>query len=221
MRERDDSDMASFRLLIILVGVSILISVMVGMWISTSSPSVVGDGRLTQGPLTYVLLVVFLLVIGFVFSRMYNRVSSTNSFSFMAFINVGFAAIVIGGIIHEIVHMILLRHPTQFQVHFGDPVAIFSTCCLAPGELPQEEIAYGIQLLVMILWFFFNRGLIFRPTKSQTVSVGMPVNTIPATGIGNHPVADKEVWTEQSLEKEWEKSREEISKGFAQLDREQ
>ncbi|MEK6902647.1 MAG: hypothetical protein AABX02_03625 [archaeon] len=215
--------MPSIRLLFLSVGICILVSIVLGFWISSSTPSVIGEGNLSQSPLTYLFFVVFLLAIGFIFSRMYNRASSDGRFSFAGFLNVGFAGIVMGGIVHELVHMILLRHPTQFQVHFGDPVAIFSTCCLAAGELPQEEIAYGIQFVVMVLWFYFNRSLIFHhetpaPEKTESVEKKKRGKSIHAP----EQTASKETepTTEHSIEKEWEKSRSEINDAFARLEKE-
>lgn len=215
--------MLSFRLLLISVGVCIFVSILLGVWIGSSTPSMMGDGRLNQSPLIYAFLVAFLLIIGYIFSRMYNHITSEGTFSFKGFLNVGFSAMVVGGILHEFVHMLLIRHPTQFQVHFGDPVAIFSTCCLAPGELPLEELAYGVQLIVMILWIYVNRSLIFPPAvqnveKHEENKKKKILESIYSHETPQYKSDDRS--HEDALEKEWHESRRQIHESFEQMEKE-
>lgn len=119
------------------------------------------DGSVNQSPFLYAILFVGILAMGALFSRVYNAHSPDKRFSFLAFVNVAVAAILIGGVIHELVHIILLQHPAQFRVHFGDVKAVFSTCCLAPGERPYEEIAYAVQFFVGLIWIFMFRSVFF------------------------------------------------------------
>ncbi|MEK6821080.1 MAG: hypothetical protein AABY11_01625, partial [archaeon] len=100
-----------------------------------------GDGSLAQSPLVYLFLVLAILAIAAYFSFRSSRHPDSPPFNAGLFICVMFSAILLGGIIHELVHVALIQHPTQLRVHFGDAAAVFSTCCLAPGEYAYEEIA--------------------------------------------------------------------------------
>ncbi|MEK6970437.1 MAG: Yip1 family protein [archaeon] len=123
------------------------------------NPSV--DGSVGQSPVLYIVIILSTLLIGAVFHWVL-RPSEGSSFNFWLFVCVAFSGLMIGGIIHEFTHVVLISHPTQFRVHFGDSGSILSTCCLNPGEYDYELVAYAIQFLVMIGWIFAFREYFFQ-----------------------------------------------------------
>ncbi len=132
------------------------------------------DGSVSQSPLLYIIITIIILLAGAVF-HFFLRPSEGKSFHFWLFICVAFSGLMVGGIIHELVHVVLISHPTQFRVHFGDPSAILSTCCLLPGEYAYEEVAYLLQSLVTAGWIlsfrnYFIRGRHSPPIQEEGIS---------------------------------------------------
>lgn len=127
------------------------------------------DGSLNQSPILYVFVILGIIVLASLFHFFTNRPDSEKSFQFWLFICVAFSGIMIGGVIHEFTHVMLISHPTQFRVHFGDSSAILSTCCLNPGEWDQEILAYLIQFVVTLGWILAFRELFFPPIKEAKV----------------------------------------------------
>ena len=56
----------------------------------------------------------------------YNRINPLALFSILV------AAIAIGAVAHELVHVALISNPTTISIHLGDPDILLSTCCLKP-----------------------------------------------------------------------------------------
>jgi hypothetical protein len=129
-------------------------------------------GNLKDSPFFYVIMLVALAFIVLIL-KVKNEAQEQGRISIPMFINVVISGIAVGGIIHEFVHVLLLQHATQLRLHFGDPTAIFSTCCLLPGELANEEIAYAVQFLITIGWiiyfekFFYDKNDKPQPKKSK------------------------------------------------------
>jgi len=80
-------------------------------------------------------------------------------FDMNAFVSVLLAAILIGFIVHELVHMLLISNVSSITLRFGQPVASVSICCLSPRESAYEELAYTIQFIVTLLWIIVNNNI--------------------------------------------------------------
>lgn len=164
------------------------------------------SGAVLDSPTFFIFLILVGVVTALLLHWIYSARDQENPFSIVSFLNSVFSAILLGGLVHELTHVLLIRHPTQFNVHFGDANAIFSTCCLAPGELPNEEIAYLIQFLVMVSWVYFSRETFFEKrveAKSRTTKKkGSTTKTIPSDEEDDS--ADEE---EADVEREWRRQR--------------
>lgn len=151
----------AFTLLVCAVLVAIAFGLFVAQATETPSPT----GEVSQSPYIYLIFILLIFTMGFLLTKVLAGESS--KFSFATFINVAFAALLISGLAHEFAHIVLINHPVQLRFHFGDSNAIFSTCCLSPGEAPYEGIAYAIQFFVLILWLFFNRHTFYNGRFSE------------------------------------------------------
>lgn len=125
------------------------------------------NGTIKDSPFFYVVLLVAIAFIA-LFLKTKSQVEQGGRISVSGFVNVAISGVAVGGIMHEIVHVLLLSHATQLRLHFGDPYAIFSTCCLLPGELANEEIAYAVQFLVTIGWVIYFELLYYNPNDKAT-----------------------------------------------------
>ncbi len=119
------------------------------------------DGSVGQSPLLYIAIVLLILMVGGILHFVF-RPSEGKSFHFWLFVCVAFSGLMIGGIIHELVHVVLISHPTQLRFHFGDASSILSTCCLNPGEYDFELLAYGVQFFVTMGWILVFREFFMR-----------------------------------------------------------
>lgn len=128
------------------------------------------NGTIKDSPFFYVVLLVAIAFIA-LFLKSKSQVEQGGRISVSGFVNVAIAGVAVGGIMHEIVHVLLLNHATQLRLHFGDPYAIFSTCCLLPGELANEEIAYAVQFLVTIGWVIYFELLYYNPSDKAPKKV--------------------------------------------------
>ncbi len=211
--------LAFFFLVILLIA-----SIAVGLWTAQSLENPTAAGEVGQSPLLYILLVLLIAAIGFLLHKVLNGENSR--FSFWGFINVAAAAMLISGLAHELTHVLLITHPTQLRVHFGDSNAIFSTCCLLPGENPYEMVAYGIQFLVMIVWLFFNRRTFyngrFRNLWKSVSEVSQEAKPFRGKSIPkekNNSKSKKQSrsssQSEDSLEKEWRQHRTTMVEGLS------
>ena len=124
------------------------------------------SGNLKDSPFFYVVLLVAIAFIALILNS--KRQAEDGIINVTAFLNVAISSVAVGGIVHEIVHVFLLNHPTQLRLHFGDPTAIFSTCCLVAGELANEEIAYAVQFLVTIGWMIYFEKIFYSKTEKNT-----------------------------------------------------
>lgn len=86
-------------------------------------------------------------------------------FNWQGFLVVFVSALAIGAIAHEMVHLLTIENPVSVSIYFGRSDAILGTCCLLPGEEPFELLAYFIQLVIMIAWFFLNMEFWLNQTK--------------------------------------------------------
>ncbi len=80
-----------------------------------------------------------------------------------ALVSVLFAAILVGFMVHELTHILLISEPSRLTVHFGtgQPLAV-TTCCLQADEAANEEIAYASQFIAMAAWLLINRNLFMK-----------------------------------------------------------
>ncbi len=131
------------------------------------------NGTIKDSPFFYVVLLVAIAFVA-LFLKTKSQAEQGGRISIPGFVNVAVAGVAVGGIMHEIVHVLLLNHPTQLRLHFGDPYAIFSTCCLLPGELANEEIAYAVQFLVTIGWVIYFELMYYDP-KDRTSKKAKPI----------------------------------------------
>ena len=134
------------------------------------------NGTIKDSPFFYVVLLVAIAFIAF-FLKSKSQAEQGGKISVPSFVNVAISGVAVGGIIHEIVHILLLSHPTQLRLHFGDPYAIFSTCCLLPGELANEEIAYAVQFLVTIAWVIYFENLYYNPDEKYSTKKNNPTSS--------------------------------------------
>ncbi len=134
------------------------------------------NGTIKDSPFIYVVLLVAIAFIAF-FLKSKSEAEQGGKISVPSFVNVAIAGVTLGGIFHEIVHVLLLNHPTQLRLHFGDTNAIFSTCCLLPGELANEEIAYAVQFLVTIAWVIYFENLYYNPNEKYSTKKNNPTSS--------------------------------------------
>ncbi|MDP2666447.1 MAG: hypothetical protein Q8P05_03035 [Candidatus Diapherotrites archaeon] len=170
------------------------------------------EGGLKQTPVLYLALLAIVLVAALILRTTLPHHSGKDDlpFALRGFIAVALSGILVGGIGHEIVHLILLRHPTQFRVHFGDPTAILSTCCLLPGELPYEEIAYLIQFIITMAWIWYFRHLFITSHTHSHSPIITPTHTHSKTHTSlaksNRRTAQP-LSGDEAAEAEWRKER--------------
>lgn len=165
------------------------------------------DGSVGQSPILYIVITVAILLIGGIFHVVF-RPKEGSSFNFWLFICVAFSGLMIGGIIHEFTHVVLISHPTQFRVHFGDSSSILSTCCLNPGEYDYELLAYGIQFLVMMGWILTFREYFMKsqpPIKVEPATMPNPLKGVIPLGLETESLIDEKEdpeWVEARREAE-------------------
>jgi hypothetical protein len=170
--------MHAWKSLFLSLVLSAILSVGVSYLLAPSFTPPSSDGSLGQSPLLYILIVLLILIIGGVLHFIF-RPSEGKSFHFWLFVCVAFSGLMIGGIIHELVHVVLISHPTQLRFHFGDSSSILSTCCLNPGEYDYELLAYGIQFLVTGGWLLVFREFFVRDARTIP-SPAQDVKTLPS-----------------------------------------
>ncbi|MBM3281724.1 MAG: hypothetical protein FJY86_00045 [Candidatus Diapherotrites archaeon] len=185
---------------------AMLVSIAFGLFVAQSAERPSPTGEVSQSPYIYLIFTILLFTMGFLLSKV--LAGENSKFSFAAFLNVCFAALLISGLAHEFVHILLINHPVQMRFHFGDSNAIFSTCCLSPGEAPYEEVAYAIQFMVLILWIFFSRHTFYNGRFRELWKYNFTKNDskfIPAknTKKKNIPAKKTSEWDEEDLEREW------------------
>jgi len=73
-----------------------------------------------------------------------------------AFASVMFAAILIGFVVHEFVHLFLISNPSSITLWFGQVQHSVTVCCLSPTEYAFEELAYLVQFIATVLWIAIN-----------------------------------------------------------------
>ncbi len=139
---------------------AIVIAIALGLFVATANDTPSSSGEVSQSPFVYLIFLLLIFTMGFLLSRVLT--GDNSKFSFFTFINVSLAGVLVSGLAHEFVHILLINHPVQLRFHFGDARAIFSTCCLSPGEVPYEGIAYGIQFLILVAWMFLNRHTFYN-----------------------------------------------------------
>ncbi len=195
------------------IAFSILVAAMVvaitlGLYVATVNDTPSSSGEVSQSPFIYLIFLFLLVTMGFLLSKILSGENS--KFSYRTFINVSLAGLLISGLAHEFVHVLLINHPVQLRFHFGDAKAIFSTCCLAPGEQPYEGIAYSVQFLVLVAWMLFNRHTFYngrfrelwKKSSDEKTSVGKK-NTAPARSTKKNTNTHANELDEDDLEKEW------------------
>lgn len=187
---------------------AMLVAIAFGLYVAQSTETPSSTGEVSQSPYVYLIFILLLFVMGFLLSKVLSGENSR--FSFSAFINVAFAALLVSGIAHEFVHTLLINHPVQMRFHFGDSKAIFSTCCLSPGEAPHEGIAYAVQFCILILWMFYSRHTFYSGRfrelwkttfmKSENTPKGKTPTLSAKKSISKKQSSDLD---EDDIEREW------------------
>ncbi len=191
---------------------AMVVVIALGLFVATATEAPSPTGEVSQSPIIYLVFLLLILTMGFLLSRILSGENSR--FSFFTFVNVSLAGVLVSGLAHEFVHILLINHPVQLRFHFGDSRAVFSTCCLSPGEAPYEGIAYGIQFLVLIAWMFLNRRTFYNgrfrelwkkdySDSSSRSKKGPKVNAnVKNAAKKNTPPKNSEM-DEDDLEREW------------------
>lgn len=200
----DASWMNGWKSLFVSLVLSVILSVGVSYVFAPAFMTPSSDGSVGQSPILYIVIILAILVLGGIFHFVF-RPTDGSSFNFWLFVCVALSGLMIGGIIHEFTHVVLISHPTQFRVHFGDSSSILSTCCLNPGEYDYELLAYGIQFLVMIGWIFAFREYFTRVAPASTAApASHPKSNFALFMEEPHRVSEKEdpEWAEARREAE-------------------
>jgi hypothetical protein len=163
------------------------------------------DGSLNQSPVLYIALLLGVFIIGFLMLTLTKRSDSGAKFNFWLFVCVALSGVLIGGVIHEFAHVILIQHPTQFRVHFGDSSTIFSTCCLGPGEYAYEEIAYAIQFVVSLGWILAFKNNFYAGKKTPGKKKGKRMRKEKSDG--NEKQDENVESGRDHVDVEWEKAK--------------
>ena len=82
----------------------------------------------------------------------------------LAFTSVLFAAILLGFLAHELIHLILISDVSSITLYFGAQENLISVCCLTGSEQAYEELAYAVQAIVTVGWIIINSG-VFRQNE--------------------------------------------------------
>ncbi len=174
--KREFPFMRAWKSLFLSLVLSAILSVGVSYVLAPSFASPSADGSVGQSPILYIVIVLLILIVGGILHVVF-RPSKEKSFHFWLFVCVAFSGLMIGGIIHELVHVVLISHPTQLRFHFGDTSSILSTCCLNPGEYDYELLAYGAQFLITMGWILVFREFFMRePARSVPVKEEKPIS---------------------------------------------
>ncbi|MFH1391142.1 MAG: hypothetical protein ABIH20_02405 [Candidatus Diapherotrites archaeon] len=83
----------------------------------------------------------------------------------LAFTSVVLAGVLLGFIVHEITHLILIKEVTSVTIRFGGAKSVLSTCCLSEGESALEELAYFVQFAVTVGWILINNKVFLQKEK--------------------------------------------------------
>ncbi len=202
--------MRSRSLAFILLTLAMVTAIAFGLFVAQATEKPSPTGEVSQSPYLYLIFTLLIFTMGFLLTKVLS--SENSKFSFAAFLNVSFAALLVSGIAHELVHTLLISHPVQMRVHFGDSNAIFSTCCLSPGEAPYEGVAYAIQFMVLILWLFFSRHTFYSGRFRELWKNKFSTETT-VSSLNNQPTKKKtpkktEEFDEEELEREWKQHKE-------------
>lgn len=201
--------------LAILIAV-MLVAIALGLFVATANETPSSTGEVSQSPFIYLIFIFLIFTIGFLFSKILSGENS--KFSFSTFVNVSFAGVLVSGLAHEFVHILLINHPVQLRFHFGDSRAIFSTCCLSPGEIPYEGIAYGIQFLILVAWLFLNRHTFyngrFRELWKTSSMKNSPLSHKPIKGTKKKIQSTNDM-DEDDLEKEWRTHKQDMESNLS------
>jgi hypothetical protein len=200
----------------VLLVVALLTTVAVGLFIATAGDTPSSTGEVSQSPFIYVTFLLLIFLAGFLLTKVLSHENST--FSYFTFVNVSLAGVLMSGLAHEFVHVLLINHPVQLRVHFGDAKAVFSTCCLSPGESPYEGVAYVIQFLVLVVWIALNRHTFYNgrfrelwKNVSGQASAGANERkpNSPALNVSKNAARANDM-NEDDLEKEWHTHKSEM-----------
>jgi hypothetical protein len=194
-----------------LFSAAVLAAIAFGLYIASSADHLSPTGEVSQSPYVYVIFTLLIFTMGFLLTKV--LAGENSKFSFAAFLNVAFAGLLVSGIAHELVHVLLISHPVQLRVHFGDSKAIFSTCCLSPGEAPFEGIAYAIQFMILILWVFFSRHTFysgrFRELWKNKFLLENSTHSLKSNAVKKKASKkEPEEFDEEDLEREWKQHKE-------------
>lgn len=74
----------------------------------------------------------------------------------LALTSVLFAAILLGFLAHELIHIILISNVSRITLYFGAQENLISVCCLSGTEQAYEELAYAVQAIVTVGWVIIN-----------------------------------------------------------------
>lgn len=77
-------------------------------------------------------------------------------FRWTVFLNVFLASIVLGGLAHELIHLIFIPYTAQLTINLSNPSELLSVCCFQQGEEVYESVAVFVQVLAMLVWILLN-----------------------------------------------------------------
>ena len=85
------------------------------------------------------------------------------------FMNVLLAAIVVGGLAHEMIHTIFIPYTVKFTIDFSNPQELLYVCCFLPGEEPEFQIFLSlfVQFVTMVAWLYLNRTKFIKEFKGN------------------------------------------------------
>ena len=74
----------------------------------------------------------------------------------IVFLNVFLASIVLGGLAHELIHLIFIPYTATLTINMANPAELLSVCCFQKGEEAYESAAVFVQLVAMSVWILLN-----------------------------------------------------------------
>ena len=86
-------------------------------------------------------------------------VSLLRQIDWAVFIAVFLSSVLVGILVHELAHIILIGGVSTITVNIGDPEHFIEICCVRGDEIFLEQISYLLQFFSMVFW-----TLAFRKT---------------------------------------------------------
>lgn len=102
-------------------------------------------------------------------SRQQSNVQKQLKLDVPIFLNILLAAIVVGGLAHEMIHTIFIPYAVKFTIDFSNPRELLYVCCFLPGEQPEFEIFLSlfVQFVTMVTWIYLNKSKFIKVYKGN------------------------------------------------------